>query len=124
MQKIMVELFGEAPTGEAFRTFNEKVGGMVREGQSRHRTGAGGLVLPGAAAVVRVAVGPRDAGTHLLRRGRRRPMTLSIRAQMDRMRRAWPDFRVLGATDWYGELGRAAPAAGHALQGARIDVFR
>ena len=27
-------------------------------------------------------------------------MTLSIQAQMDRMRRAWPDFRVLGATDW------------------------
>ncbi len=52
MQKIMAELFGEAPTGEAFRSFNEKVGGMVREGQSRHRTGTGGLVLPGAAAVV------------------------------------------------------------------------
>lgn len=52
MQKIMVGLFGEAPTGEAFRSFNEKVGGMVRKGQSRHRTGAGGLVLPGAAAVV------------------------------------------------------------------------
>ena len=28
-------------------------------------------------------------------------MTQSIRAQMDRMRRAWPGFRVLGATDWY-----------------------
>ena len=52
MQKIMAGLFGEAPTGEAFRSFNEKVGGMVREGQSRHRTGAGRLVLPGAAAVV------------------------------------------------------------------------
>ena len=52
MQKIMTGLFGEAPTGEAFRSFNEKVGGMVRDGQSRYRTGAGGLVLPGAAAVV------------------------------------------------------------------------
>ena len=28
-------------------------------------------------------------------------MTLTIRAQMERMRRAWPEFRVLGATDWY-----------------------
>ena len=52
MQKIMIELFGEAPTTEAFRTFNEQVGSRVREGQSRHRTGAGGLVLPGAAAVI------------------------------------------------------------------------
>ena len=52
MQKIMTGLFGEAPTGEAFRSFNEKVGGMVRDGQSRYRTGAGRLVLPGAAAVV------------------------------------------------------------------------
>ena len=52
MQKIMTQLFGEMPTVEAFRSFNEKVGGMVRDGQSRHRTGAGALVLPGAAAVV------------------------------------------------------------------------
>ena len=28
-------------------------------------------------------------------------MVLSIRAQIERMCRAWPDFRVLGATDWY-----------------------
>ena len=28
-------------------------------------------------------------------------MILSTRAQLERMRRAWPDFRVLGATDWY-----------------------
>ena len=28
-------------------------------------------------------------------------MVLSIRAQIERMRRDWPDFRVLGATDWY-----------------------
>ena len=52
MQTIMTELFGEAPTAEAFRTFNEQVGGMVQDGQSRHRTGAGGLVLPGAASVI------------------------------------------------------------------------
>ncbi len=52
MQKIMIELFGEAPTREAFRSFNEQVGSKVREGQSRYRTGAGGLVLPGATAVI------------------------------------------------------------------------
>lgn len=28
-------------------------------------------------------------------------MNLSIRAQIERMRRVWPDFRVRGATDWY-----------------------
>ena len=28
-------------------------------------------------------------------------MTLSIQVQMERMRRAWLDFRVLSATDWY-----------------------
>ena len=28
-------------------------------------------------------------------------MDLSIRAQIERMGRAWPDFRVLGQTDWY-----------------------
>ncbi|MCY4318613.1 MAG: nucleotidyltransferase [Alphaproteobacteria bacterium] len=52
MQKIMIELFGEAPTREAFRTFNEQVGSGIRGGQSRYRTGIGGLVLPGAAAAV------------------------------------------------------------------------
>ena len=52
MQKIMTELFGEASTAEAFRAFNEQVGGMVLDGQSRHRIGAGGLVLPGAASVI------------------------------------------------------------------------
>ena len=47
MKEIMTRLFGEAPTGEAFRSFNERIGGVVRDGQSRHRTGAGGLVVPG-----------------------------------------------------------------------------
>ena len=52
MQKIMTGLFGESPTAGAFRTFNEQVGSMVRGGQSRHRIGAGGLILPGAASTV------------------------------------------------------------------------
>ena len=39
-------------------------------------------------------------------------MTLSIREQMDRMRRNWPDFKVLGATDWYVNWeGRIQPLA-------------
>ena len=28
-------------------------------------------------------------------------MTLPIRLQIERMRRAWPDFRVLSTSDWY-----------------------
>lgn len=52
MRKIMTGLFGEAPTGDAFRSFNERVGGMVREGRSRHRTGEGRLVLSGVPAAV------------------------------------------------------------------------
>jgi len=52
MQKIMTGLFGEVPTTEVFRAFNEQVGTRVREGQSEHRIGAGGLVLPGAASAV------------------------------------------------------------------------
>ena len=64
MQKIMTGLFGEAPTGEAFRSFNEKVGGMVRDGQSRHRTGAGGLVLPGAASAIATSTAARATPGH------------------------------------------------------------
>lgn len=51
MQKIMIQLFGEAPTAEAVRAFNEQVGRMVRDGRSQHRTGKGGLILPGGAAL-------------------------------------------------------------------------
>jgi len=39
-------------------------------------------------------------------------MSLSMQAQLQRMRRAWPDFRVLGATDWYASWeGRLRPLA-------------
>ena len=64
MQKIMTELFGEAPTTEAFRSFNEKVGGLVRDGRSRHRAGAGGLVLPGAASAVATPSVARETPRH------------------------------------------------------------
>lgn len=64
MKEIMTRLFGEAPTGEAFRTFNEKVGGMVKDGQSRHSSGAGGLVLPGAASAVATPGFARETPRH------------------------------------------------------------
>lgn len=64
MQKIMAGLFGEAPTGEAFRSFNERVGSMVRDGQSRHRIGAGGLVLPGTASVAATSPTARATPEH------------------------------------------------------------
>ncbi len=50
MQKIMIELFGEAPTTEAFQAFNERMGDQIRTGQSRHRSGTGCLVLPASTA--------------------------------------------------------------------------
>ena len=64
MQKIMTGLFGESPTAEAFRTFNEQVGGIVRDGQSQHRPGAGGLILPGAASVITTASAARATPKH------------------------------------------------------------
>lgn len=56
MQEIMTSLFGEVPTTEAFRTFNQQVGDMVRDGRSRHRTGTGGLILPAASTAANTAV--------------------------------------------------------------------
>ena len=49
MKAIMVDLFGEAPTTEVFRAFNESVGSGVRTGQSQHRPGTGSLVVPSIA---------------------------------------------------------------------------
>ena len=37
MQAIMMNLFGEAPTAEVFRAFNERLGKEVRDGRSQHR---------------------------------------------------------------------------------------
>jgi len=64
MQEIMTSLFGEAPTGEAFRTFNQQVGDMVRDGRSRHRTGTGGLILPAAASSVAAPATARATPRH------------------------------------------------------------
>lgn len=46
MKKIMVELFGEAPTADVFRAFNRQQGDEIRRGRSRHLPRAGGLVVP------------------------------------------------------------------------------
>ena len=50
MQAIMVDLFGEAPTTEVFRAFNERIGKEVQDGRSRHRPGIGSKVIPTTAA--------------------------------------------------------------------------
>ena len=50
MQKIMVELFGEAPTTDVFQAFNKRVGNQVSTGQSQHRSSTGSLVLPAGIA--------------------------------------------------------------------------
>ncbi len=66
MQKIMVKLFGEVPTMDAFQAFNERMGDQVRKGQSRHRPGTGSLVLPtGIASTTNpTSSGPRTTPRH------------------------------------------------------------
>ncbi len=55
MRGIMAELFGEAPTGEAFKAFNERTGAAIRTGHSQHTPGAGRLNLPASGLVTGVA---------------------------------------------------------------------
>ena len=50
MRRIMVELFGETPTADAFGDFNRSFGNDVRGGRSRHERSTGRVVLPSAAA--------------------------------------------------------------------------
>lgn len=45
MQSIMANLFGENPTGEVFKSFNERLGRSIALGQSAHRPGSGRLDL-------------------------------------------------------------------------------
>ena len=56
MKEIMVELFGEVPTMDAFRAFNESVGSPVQLGQSQHRPDTGSLVLPTTATGAGAAI--------------------------------------------------------------------
>ena len=50
MRKIMVELFGGAPTTDAFGDFNRRLGNDVRRERSRHQRGTGRIGLPSVAA--------------------------------------------------------------------------
>ncbi len=55
MRAIMTDLFGEAPTGEAFKAFNRQVGTAVRGGHSQHTPDDGRLNLPASGIVAGVA---------------------------------------------------------------------
>ena len=56
MKAIMVDLFGEVPTTDAFRAFNERLGNQVQLGQNQHRPDTGSLVLPTTATGTGVAI--------------------------------------------------------------------
>ena len=55
MKEIMTDLFGEAPTGEAFKAFNKQVGTAVSSGRSQHMPDDGRLNLPASGVVAGVA---------------------------------------------------------------------
>jgi hypothetical protein len=58
MRAIMSDLFGEAPTGEVFKSFNERVvGAPIRAGRSFHQTGQGRYSVA-AAGLARPAIAP------------------------------------------------------------------
>lgn len=65
LKKVMTGLFGEAPTADVFRAFNQRHGDGVRLGQSVHYTGTGGIAVPAVAATGSVMVPP---GTRQTRR--------------------------------------------------------
>ena len=56
IKKIMVELFGEAPTLDVVESFVRRMGDDMRSGQSQHRPDTGSLVLPTTAAGASVTV--------------------------------------------------------------------
>lgn len=46
MKKIMVELFGEAPTANVFHEYNRRQGEQIRSGGSRYHLQTGAIVAP------------------------------------------------------------------------------
>ena len=66
MQRNMVELFGEAPTKNAFRAFNESQGAEIQRGGSSYLSGRGQLVVPtvGVGGAVAVPSGARSTPRH------------------------------------------------------------
>ena len=47
MKEILANLFGEAPAASAVTAFGDGMGAAIQGGQSQHRPGLGGLVIPG-----------------------------------------------------------------------------
>ena len=64
MQKIMVSLFGEAPAMEAVRAFNERTGGEIGSGRTKHDPRNGRLVVPASVASVAVPSVTRSPPRH------------------------------------------------------------
>ena len=59
MKEIMEKLFGEAPTTDAFRAFNENMGNRIRTGRSQHRRDTGSLIV--SATTAASVTGPSSA---------------------------------------------------------------
>lgn len=66
MRAIMTDLFGEAPTGEAFKVFNRQVGTAIGSGRSQHARDGGRLnlaasgIVPGVAAPAAAKPTPKN----------------------------------------------------------------
>lgn len=52
MRAILAKLFGENPTGAAVEAYVERLGKPIRQGQSRHESGTGRLVVPAVATSI------------------------------------------------------------------------
>ena len=108
MQAIMDRLFGEMPTADAFRDFNERVGetggGWVQPASPWHRWSDSS----GNSRRDDRIGSAGNAETHLLRPRTVQMMSMTIRKQVECMRRVWPDFPVLDKTSksvrWQGQL--------------------
>ncbi len=59
MRKIMIRLFGEAPTGAVFEMFNKELGKRIESGQSYHKPDGGRIYLPTSGIVTS---GPSRSG--------------------------------------------------------------
>ena len=74
IQKIMIDLFGEAPAKEAVRAFSERTGGQIDRGRTKHDPRTGGLIVPASVASVSVPSVARPTPPHTFygseRRGR------------------------------------------------------
>ena len=66
MKSIMVGLFGETPTADAFRDFNQHHGDEIRRGRSQHVLGTGRIVVPSSVVGGSVALlsGTRHTPSH------------------------------------------------------------